>query len=158
MTDTTENSIDLRTLETLLTWQENRGVLGPPELDTFLQLLSEARHGEGRTYRFLDCGPSYGTSGEFYFYLDRDARTETGWPEETTVRTSEGNLNVEGAIWMQCYGPDWFIPGGRNMKLDDVRRLSEFFKKRSGGAEPEPTAVAPTEVEQPVKKKRFWQK
>ena len=136
MTDTTENkTIDIRTVYSLLAWQENGGLLGHPELDTFLELLSEARHDdEARTYasgttRRLDSGRrSYDAPGGGNFVLivaTHSAITEL--PKTTTVRTSEGELIFEGDITMACFGPSWFVSDGK-LTLDQVLLLSEAIK------------------------------
>jgi hypothetical protein len=129
MTDTTETKmIDIRTVYSLLAWQENGGVLGHPDLDTFLELLSDARHDDFGTARSLDSAPTYGGlgSGRFIFYLDIGPDGD-GLPQKTTIRTSKGDLSFDGAITMACFGPNWFVSDGK-LTLDQVLLLSEAVK------------------------------
>jgi hypothetical protein len=125
MTDTTEKTIDIRTVYSLLAWQENGGLLGHPDLDTFLELLSEARHDdEATTYlsgttRSLDSGRySTGDVGCGRFVLI--VATQPAWvepPKTTTVRTRNGDLTFDGDIRMACFAPSWFVPDGKMKKI-----------------------------------------
>jgi hypothetical protein len=129
MTDTTENSIDLPTVYALLNWQENGGLLGHPDLDIFLELLSEARHDDGGTTRSLDSGSHDDGglgSGRFVLIVETHPAS-SGLPQKTTVRTSKGDLSFDGAITMACFGPSWFVSNGK-LTLEQVLQLSAAVK------------------------------
>ena len=133
MTDTTENSIDLRTVEALLNWQENGGLLEQTELDTFLELLSEARHNDDEaappvasgTARFIDIG-FLGRGCFDLVVMMHPAFLEL--PQTTTVRTSEGELTFDGDITVSFWWTEWIDSVSENMTLDRVRQLSARAK------------------------------
>jgi hypothetical protein len=129
MTDTTEKTIDAAIVAQLLEWQETGGVLEQNAFDTFLELLSEARHNGGGTNR---AEYSFGlvaglTDSVFVFYLDRNPAGD-GLPQKTTVRTRKGDLSFDGDIKMLLSPPLWRPGPDDDMTLEHHRRFSEMVK------------------------------
>jgi hypothetical protein len=164
MTDTTENkTIDAAIVAQLLEWQETGGVLEQTAFDTFLELLSEARHSGGASSRHessfgLDEAGDFAagltdfvaglTGGRFVFYLETNPDIN-GLPRKTTVRTRKGDLSFDGQVQMLLNPPGWQPDPWSGTPQEALRRLTEFVnsgiaaveneqnEQRSGGAEGE---------------------
>ena len=136
MTDTTENkTIAAAIVAQLLEWQETGGVLEQTAFDTFLELLSEARHNGGVTNR-LETGFGLDragvlaaglTGGVFIFYLDRNPAGD-GLPQKTSVRTSKGDLSFDGQVQMLMPPPLWRPGIVENPPPEQLRNLSAVAK------------------------------
>jgi hypothetical protein len=139
-TDTTEKTIDAAIVAQLLEWQETGGVLEQTAFDTFLELLSEARHNGGGTSR---AESSFGldeagdfvagltdfvaglTGGLFVFHLDRNPDIN-GLPRKTTVRTRKSNQTFDGQVQVLLNPPFWQPDPFSGTPQEAVRRLSEM--------------------------------